>query len=96
MAVSEIPQLMRLWSVALSSALLLFICFRYRIIRSRIDFNYHKTLDRRLQELREECLNPSTLRSIAGQIRSILGRGREPLCLPRPESGCQNRLTSRS
>jgi hypothetical protein len=43
-------------------------------------------LDRRLREMREECLEPSTLRHIAEQIRSILETGRKPLCLPSPQN----------
>jgi hypothetical protein len=86
MAITEIPRIMTLLSIA-SAILLLFFCWRFRARRSPIDLQYQRTLDRRLRELREECVDPSTLRAIAEQTRLILDRRKQPLCLPSPHSG---------
>ncbi len=79
-----ITQIFALSGIALGSIFLLLTRRRSRLRRSSIDSEYQQTLDRRLQELREECLDPSTLRQVAGEIRLILDRGSEPLCLPHP------------
>ncbi len=85
MAIAYIQETVALTGIAFGAVFLLLIFRRSRNRRSAVDFQYQQSLDRRLQELREECLEPSTLRHIAEQIRSILDTGREPLCLPPPQ-----------
>ena len=72
------------FSVIAVALLLLGKCCRSR---SPIDSQQDEALDRRLQEMREEYINLPTRRRIAGEIRLIVNRGREPLCLPAPRSG---------
>ena len=84
-----ITQILALSVTAFGSVFLIWACCRYRIRRLPIDSEHEQILDRRLQELREECLDSSTQRRIADQIRLILDRGKEPLCLPPPHSGIQ-------
>ncbi len=93
MAITHILQIMALSVTAFGSVFLIWACCRSRIRRLPIDSEYEQILDRRLQELRQECLDSSTQRRIADQIRLILDRGREPLCLPPPHSACQSRST---
>jgi hypothetical protein len=86
MEIAQILETVTLSGIAFGAVFLLLTRRRSRNRRSAIDSQYQQILDRRLKELREECLEPSTLRNIAEQIRSILETGREPLCLPPPRS----------
>jgi hypothetical protein len=65
----------------------LFLLWRCGRSRSPIDSKQDEALDRRLQEMREEYINLPTRRRIAEEIRLIVNRGTEPLCLPAPRSG---------
>jgi hypothetical protein len=86
MAIAQIQETVALSGIAFGAVFLLLTRRRARIRQSAIDSQYEQILDRRLQELRQECLEPSTLRHIAEQIRLILNTGPEPLCLPSPRS----------
>ena len=68
-------------------AVALFLLLRCCRSRSPIDSQQDEALDRRLQEMRDEYINLPTRRRIAEEIRRIVNRGREPLCLPPPRSG---------
>jgi hypothetical protein len=72
------------FSVIAVALLLLLRCCRSR---SPIDSHPEQAMDRRLQELRDEYITLPTLRRIAEEIRLIVNRGTEPLCLPAPRSG---------
>jgi hypothetical protein len=85
MPIAQIQETVALSSIAFGAVFLLLTRRRSGIRRSSVDSQYQRILDRRLQELREECLEPTTLRHIAEQIRSILDTGRKPLCLPPPQ-----------
>jgi hypothetical protein len=85
MAIVQIQEAVALSGIAFGAVFLL-LTRRSRIRRSAIDSHYQRVLGRRLQELREECLEPSTLRHIAEQIRLIMDTGRKPLCLPPPQN----------
>ena len=76
------------FSVIAVALLLLGKCCRSWLRRSPIDSHPEQAMDRRLQELRDEYITLPTLRRIAEEIRLIVNRGTEPLCLPppRPES----------
>jgi hypothetical protein len=86
MAISQIPQILTLSGLAFGSIFLLFTCRRSRIRKSALDSEFEQTLNRRLEALREEFLNPPTLSQLPEEIRLILDREREPeqLCLPAP------------
>jgi hypothetical protein len=86
MAIPQIQETVALSGIAFGAVFLLLTRRRSRIRGSAVDSQYQQVLDRRLQELREECLEPSTLRDIAEKIRLILETGREPLCLPPPQN----------
>src|SRR5262249_7437880 len=64
LAITLVPQVLALLAITLA-VLLLWMCCRSWIRRSSIDSKHDQTLERRLQELREECANASTLRRIA-------------------------------
>ena len=86
MAIAEIQETVALSGIAFGAVFLLLTRRRARIRKSAIDSQYEQILDRRLQELRKECLEPTTLRNIAEQIHLISDTEREPLCLPPPQS----------
>jgi hypothetical protein len=86
MAIAQIHETVALSSIAVGAIFLLLTRRRSRTRGSAVDSQHLQILDRRLQELRKECLEPTTLRNVAEQIRSILETGREPLCLPPPQN----------
>jgi hypothetical protein len=85
MAIAQIQENFALSGMAFGAVFLLLSRRRSRIRESAIDSPYQRILDRRLKELREECLEPSTLRHIAEQIHSISDAGHDRLCLPAPQ-----------
>jgi hypothetical protein len=85
MAIAQIQETVALSGIAFGAVFLLLNRRRSGIRRLSVDPQYEQILDRRLQELREECLEPSTLRHIAEQVHSILDTERETLCLPPPQ-----------
>jgi hypothetical protein len=86
MAIVQIHETVALSGIAFSAVFLLLTRRRSRTRGSAVDSQHQQILDRRLQELRKECLEPTTLRHIAEQIHLILDTEREPLCLPPPQS----------
>lgn len=85
MVIAQIQETVALSGIAFSAVFLLPTRSRSKVRGSAVDSQYEQILDRRLQELREECLEASTLRRIAEQIRSIPDAGRELSCLPPPQ-----------
>ena len=85
MATTHISHILVLTGIAFSLLLVFMYCLS-RIRRPPIDSKHQETLDRRLQEWRQDLLNAETSKRIANQIRLIFDRGTEPLCLPHPIS----------
>ncbi len=65
MVIAQIQETVALSGIAFGAVFLFLTRRRSRIKQSAIDSHYQQVLDRRLQELREECHEPSTLRHIA-------------------------------
>jgi hypothetical protein len=86
MVIAQFQETVALSGIAFGAVFLLLTRRRSGIRRSSVDPQYEQILDRRLQELREECLEPTTLRHIAEQTCVILDTGREALCLPPPQN----------